>query len=212
MDDQSWQEVYDFTSSSASNIPTPTSTLSTISEPISANILKDDQDMRPIDLKLAFQNPPIADELFLIRSREKPHLLLTICGGEPKCIPKPIAGGGSFWHCYKKNNWYLFRNTVSGTYLGLDGGKVCAKPLQSNCTQYLTLDRDESGGYILHVLHVQNVHDLSSMERWQVAISEDGRSVVPRGEGGTVWDFIDLKYFQQSSSLVYPGMKPEKLR
>ncbi|KAL6897175.1 hypothetical protein GGI43DRAFT_410480 [Trichoderma evansii] len=71
----------------------------------------------------------------------------------------------------------------------MDRGKICMKQHQSNYTQYLTVDRDESGGYILHVLHAASNNDLSSIKRWQVTISEDGKSLVPRTEGGTVWDF-----------------------
>ncbi|PTB58441.1 hypothetical protein M431DRAFT_505941 [Trichoderma harzianum CBS 226.95] len=214
MDDQSWQEVYDFTSSSASKIPTPTGTLSTISEPISAINLKDDQDLRPIDLTLAFQNPPIEGRKFLIRTREEPHRILTVCNGNVRCLLQPIPGGGSIWHCHKKFGWLGLRNTVSGTYLGHDNdGTICAKRASHWINEYLTVDRDESGGQILHVLvKSTTTMGIERIERMQVCLSEDGKSLVPRKEGGAVWDFIDLKYYQQSSSLVYPGMKPEKLR
>ncbi|KAH8127206.1 hypothetical protein FP744_10007467 [Trichoderma asperellum] len=217
MDEQSWQEVSDFasTSSSTDNIPTPTSTLSTISEPMplpEKDILKIDQKLRPIDLIRArnIGNQSIADRTFLIRSREEPHLFITVCNGAVKCLPKPIPGGGSFWRCFKKDGWDGLRNTVSGGYLGLDNpDETCAKQPRQSANEYLTIDRDRNGSYILYV--IDNAMGVN-MVRKQVSISEDGKSLVAKREGGTVWDFIDSKYYQMSSSLVYPGLEPEKLR
>ncbi|PTB44196.1 hypothetical protein M441DRAFT_109085, partial [Trichoderma asperellum CBS 433.97] len=134
----------------------------------------------------------IADRTFLIRSREEPHLLVTVCSGVLKCLPELNSGGGSFWSCVKKDGWYGFRNTVSGAYLGCDReGKMCAKQPYQSTNEYLTIDWAGNGGYILHVLENPTS---AYIGRRQVSISEDGKSLVAKIEGGTVWEFIDSKY------------------
>ncbi|KAL7941340.1 hypothetical protein V8C42DRAFT_360954 [Trichoderma barbatum] len=147
---------------------------------------------------------PIEGRSFMIRSIL--GLILTLVGGELKFLEKPIPGGGAIWHCHKKNNWFGFCNSVSGTYLGHNGkGKIVATKSKHETDGYFVPIRQKSGGYVLYASHGE--------ELLQVAISEDGKSLVEQPKGGTAWDFIDHScYLDYKTSLTYPGMAVEKLR
>ncbi|KAL7931315.1 hypothetical protein V8C35DRAFT_114738 [Trichoderma chlorosporum] len=149
--------------------------------------------------------PPIAGKSFMIRTRNEPRRILTLKGGQLEFLEKPIPGGGAFWHCHEMDNWYGFCNTVSGTYLGHNGeSKVVATNDRHEITEYFVTRREESGGYILLIPHE---HALL-----QVAISEDGKSLVEQKEGGEAWDFIDVKHVHHSVSIVFPNTPIQRLR
>lgn len=194
MDEQSWQEVADYNSTSGSenNNNTPTATLSTTSESMPLRRRKtsqDDHNTRSVSPVQALENRPIENVLLLIRTRKVPHFYLTLCNGEVELLSKPGPSGGSFWYCVRNGGWYGFRNTVSGTYLGLNSSmSICARQRQQSPNEYFTAERGVNGGYILHVFKPSSGHLLP------VSASEENKCLGPRNEEGTAWDLIESKY------------------
>ncbi|EHK16727.1 uncharacterized protein TRIVIDRAFT_227578 [Trichoderma virens Gv29-8] len=146
--------------------------------------IKDDSSST-LDIR-SIEYHPIVDEPCMIQERKKPHRLVTLCFGEVMLLDKTYPGFGFLWMCRKRAGWYGFQNVVSGTYLGRDGsGVIRAAQLNQRSDEYFMAERHPDGGYILLIKHGE--------ELWQVAISEDGQSLVEvkadKGPG-TAWDFI----------------------
>lgn len=210
MEQQSWQEVYDFTStsSSANNTPAPT-ILSIASEamPLRGRDISQDENARATPAVQVLDNPPIADRPLMIRTKEDPHLYLSLCYGYVKLLPKPIPSGGSFWYCVKKGGWYGFRNTVSGTFLGhnADGDSICATQGFHSADEYFTVEKDVNGGYIMNVFNsngsrlipVSISEDRKSLKSLIPAFTSKDRnslkSLIQRQERGSAWEFIESK-------------------
>lgn len=193
MEQQPWQEVYDFigTNSSANNTPTPTATLSTVSEAMplrERNISQDDHNARSTPTVQVLENPPIANRPLMIRTKKDPHLYITLCDGEVKLLPNPTSTDGSFWYCVRTGGWYGFRNTVSGTFLGRHtAGSIYAAQRFHSANEYFTVERDVNGGYIMHVFSSQDTRLIP------VSISEDTHSLIHGKEEGVAWEFIGSK-------------------
>lgn len=195
MDEQSWQEVSDYTSTNASekNNLTPMDTLSIASMSIplrGRKMSQDDHHARSVFAVQALENlpvnQPIENRSLMIRTRQEPHLYLSLCYGELKLSLKP--GSGSFWYCVRTGGWYSFCNTVSGTYLGYDVTNIkCAgqRPLSPN--EYFTVDRDVKGGCIL------NVFKASTKDLLRVSVSENIKSLSILKPAGEAWDLIEIK-------------------
>jgi hypothetical protein len=125
MNEQSWQEVFDYanTSDSETNHLTPMDMLSISSNATSPLAKKKiysakncAQSVFAVQaLENQSANQPIENKTLMIRTRKEPHLYLSLCYGDLKLQLSP--GSGSFWLCVKRGGWYGFRNTVSGTYL-----------------------------------------------------------------------------------------------
>jgi hypothetical protein len=232
MDEQSWQEVPDDTSTE--NFPTPATTHSTVSEsmPLRGNDMQKDNDSSHMEFQPRDNGP------LLIRTRQKPHLFLSVCYGVMRLLPTPA--GGSYWRCVKKQGWFGLRSTVSGRYISRDEkGQIAVSGRRVGYFECFTDCRDPNGGYILKQLerpsselkemiissmklgffsnnteHLANLLDQCmrhSHELMEVSISEDGKSLVHQKTGGTAWDFIETKYMRQSTWLQCPGIQPEEL-
>ncbi|KAL7786601.1 hypothetical protein V8C43DRAFT_317341 [Trichoderma afarasin] len=154
------------------------------------------------------EHPPIPNEVCIIRTREKPHRIISIVGGELRLLDAPVFTSGIFWYCYKKDNWCGFRNVTSGTFLGhYQTGQISATRRNHGVEEYFVPIRQQGGGYILHTFHPKKT------ELWQVAIKENDTEnpLVEKREGGTSWDFINIKYVRRFIILECPGMEKECL-
>lgn len=196
MDEQSWQEVADYksTSGSETNNNTPMATLSTTSETMPLRrrgTSQDDHDTPSASPVQALENRPIENVPLLIRTRKEPQLYLSLCDGEIQLLPKPSPSSGSFWYCVRMGGWYGFRNTVSGTYLGYNPySSICAIERQQSSSEYLTAEKDVNGGYILNVFRPSDSHLMP------VSVSKRNKLLFPQNEGGTAWDLFESKYLQ----------------
>ncbi|RFU75747.1 dynamin family [Trichoderma arundinaceum] len=167
----------DITASSADNCLTP------ISSAMADNCtIGEKEDSISITTSQHLEYHPKAHRSFMIRMRQPPHHIIALENGELKMLDKLSVGSGWLWHCDKKDGWYGFRNTVSGTYLGHNGDKIVAEAPHHESDENFIPERHEEGGYIL--LRKDNDGLL------QVAISEDGNSLV-QGQEGPAWDFIE---------------------
>ncbi|KAL7899561.1 hypothetical protein HDV64DRAFT_211817 [Trichoderma sp. TUCIM 5745] len=95
-----------FDDTSSGNCPTPASTDPGVSESMplrEKNTQKDDEIIR-----MEFQ--PTDNGPLLIRTRQKPHLFLSLCYGELKVLHAPASG--SYWECVKRQGWFGLRSTV----------------------------------------------------------------------------------------------------
>ncbi|PNP56249.1 hypothetical protein THARTR1_03774 [Trichoderma harzianum] len=153
------------------------------------------------------ENHPIPGKSFMIRTRNKPNLILALKYGKLVWLERPIPSGGHIWRCDVKDGWLDFRNMTSGTHLGHNKeGKIVATQNQHKQQERFAASRKENGGYMLSVPQENALLG--------VAFSEDGKSLVlQKGEGeGEALDFIDSKYLDSPVSLKYPNMPPQKLR
>lgn len=173
-------------------------TFSIVSEVIAngGNTMSPNSTVKPVEYH------PKAGKSFMIRTRTEPHYILTVENGELRLLEKPTLGGGSFWHCVKRNGWKTFCNSVTGTNLHHDDqGKISiqrAHGLFQNMNEYFTTERHEDGGYILLMKHGDELS--------QVAISGDGKYLIEQKEDGTAWDFIEAKYVSSSMILTYSNI------
>lgn len=142
-------------------------------------------------LPQALENQPLKDIPILIRTRKEPQLYLTLCDGEVRLLPKPSPAGGSFWYCVRNGGWCGFRNTASGTYLGITNSiSICARQRQQSSREYLTAERDVNGGYILNVFIPSENHLLP------LSASKENKFLSAQNEGGIVWDLFESKYLE----------------
>ncbi|QYS93000.1 hypothetical protein H0G86_000390 [Trichoderma simmonsii] len=169
---------------------------------VSEVIVNGENTMVPPNIVKSVEYHPKTGKYFMIRTRKKPHYILTVENGELGLLEKPTLGGGCFWHCVKRNGWHTFRNSVTGTNLHHDGqSKISiqrAHGLFQNMNEYFTTERHEDGGYILLMKHGDELS--------QVAISRDGKCLIERKEDGTAWDFIEAKYVSSSMILTYSNI------
>lgn len=94
-----------------------------------------------------------------------------------------IPTGLNTWLCCERNNYWGFLNTVTGHYLGHDGGsgmRVSATRIQS--WEMFVARPLAGGGYQLLMPHY-------SQTLQQIAVAEDGRHLTRRMHGGAVWEF-----------------------
>lgn len=222
MYEKSWQEVPDDTSTE--NRPTPTTTPSTSSESMPRRGKgKQKNDISRLELQPGDGGP------FLIRTRQKPHLFLSLSYGELEILH--LATGGSYWECVKKDGWFGLRNTVSGRFISHDDkGRIYVKDHCLTSYECFTDCRDPNGGYILKQLknptseleestlkekgplaYILKQFMGPSNELMEVSISKDEKSLVHQKGGGTAWDFIREIYVRQYTWLYCPGTEPEEI-
>jgi hypothetical protein len=147
--------------------------------------------------------PPQGDKALMIRTKQEPHLYLVIKYGELDLVTKPTLGVGAFWYCANRSRlWYLFRNTVAGTYLSSDSrGNIWARELGRGVSEYFRRERHENGGYVLKANHKRGLFPVVISE------DEDGKRLVVQEEGATAWEFIEAKDFTSSMTLTYPNIQ-----
>ncbi|KAI1399695.1 hypothetical protein F4819DRAFT_464137 [Hypoxylon fuscum] len=88
------------------------------------------------------------------------------------------------WLCINSNNYFGFQNPKSGQYMGHDGNYgLRASAADVLPWERFTLKRHPDGGYQLLVPHWW--HSLRV-----VTTAEDGRSLVTRPHGTTLWEFV----------------------
>jgi len=161
--------------------------------------VKDEDDTSVTATPQPVEHHPKPNKSFMIRTRNKPHHILTIEDGKLHVVSKPSLGGGWLWHCIKKSNWYGFVNAVSGTYLGHNNhGKIQAFQPHHLDWEFFMTDRHEDGGYVLLTWH--------GNELLQVAIGDDGKSLVEEKVGGTVWDFIEADFVRIPYQVYIPEL------
>lgn len=95
----------------------------------------------------------------------------------------------SYWLCVEDNGYFGFFNTKSGKYIGHDGEwDMQATAVHSKDWKYLiTPRRHPDGGYQLLTPLWQHTHTLM-----EVAVADDGKSLVRRQHGTTLWMFIKI--------------------
>ncbi|PQE31782.1 major facilitator superfamily transporter multidrug resistance protein [Rutstroemia sp. NJR-2017a WRK4] len=111
--------------------------------------------------------PPFAGLTFVIRDREK-RRIITLSDGKLQMEDKVTGRGGIYWICGSINSWFVFRNSVSGAFIGKDGE---GKP-------------HPDGGYRLGALQ---------MNVGAMGIGEDGKELVEVDwKDGTAWEFVKV--------------------
>lgn len=110
---------------------------------------------------------------------------ITMIDGRLSLESDACATGSATWACVENKGWLGFRNTASGTYMGHDGRKnIYAAKTRHQAWEFIVPRRCPDGGYLLMTTH----YDLLL----QMSIGDDGRSLVARADGGTVWEFIKV--------------------
>jgi hypothetical protein len=90
------------------------------------------------------------------------------------------------WLCIEEKGYFGLMNSKSGKYIGHDGnGSMQALVGQFNAWECITTRDLPSGGYKLLVPHWWNTLRT-------VVVAEDGRKLVIRDHGDTLWDFIEV--------------------
>lgn len=154
------------------------------------------------------EHQPIPGRTFIIRTREKPHRILSQEGGELEFLDRPNPAWGVYWHCHENGHWFLFRNTTSGTYLGYDeSGSVLATKTCYKEDEFFVPIRQEGGGYILHTFHP----DQRKLRQVAIADGWSGSLLREQDKGGTPLDFIDAKYVRCCVSLKFSDTEREVL-
>ncbi|KAM0265365.1 hypothetical protein ACHAQJ_000206 [Trichoderma viride] len=142
--------------------------------------------------------PPQGGKALMIRTKEEPHLYLVIKGEDLGLVTKPTLGVGAFWHCANRNRlWYLFRNTVTGTYLSCDReGNLCIREFIRGVTEYFINEEHENSGYFLNANHIRGLFPLGISE------DEDGMRLVVLEGRATAWKIIQAKNFTSLVTLT----------
>ncbi|PQE05947.1 Actin cross-linking protein [Rutstroemia sp. NJR-2017a BBW] len=128
--------------------------------------------------------PPFAGLTFVIRDREK-RRIITLSDGKLQMEDKVTGRGGIYWICGSINSWFVFRNSVSGAFIGRDGeGKyVCSALAQTSDELFSPMPHPE-GGYRLGTLQ---------MNVGAMGIGKDGKELVEVDwKDGTAWEFVKV--------------------
>lgn len=117
---------------------------------------------------------------------EEGELVLRSEGGRP--------GGGWFWVCTEQAGWLGFRNLVSGTFIGRDGGGgLCAEARYHRDWEYLCIRRDPRGGYQILIKHSGfGLWSSANNNLWKVSFGIDGKTLVEKQQGGAQWQFEEF--------------------
>ncbi|KAF4960984.1 hypothetical protein FGADI_634 [Fusarium gaditjirri] len=128
------------------------------------------------------ESVPYPGAVFIIRHRASGKVI-TIVNGDLQLCQGFNPRGGFHWACIEQDRWLGFRNCVSGTIIGHNGGKkFIARVDKHQQHEYFTLRPSPQGGYELLTRHGQ--------ELWSMAVGDDGSELVEvRGEGA-LWDFL----------------------
>ncbi|PTB46544.1 uncharacterized protein TrAFT101_004004 [Trichoderma asperellum] len=189
------QAASDISTCSTDDCPTPTSTIMT------DTMFADKKDIVvPIAAAPHVEHHLVANRSFMIRTRQKPHLYLTLEHGELKLLENITVGGGWLWYCFKNCGWYGFRNTVSGTYLGHawwdDRHRLLANAPHHRADEYFIADRQTDGGYTLLARKDDQL--------LPVVISEFHMLLGQAEEAnGTAWEFVDTKFINMQVLLKH---------
>lgn len=88
------------------------------------------------------------------------------------------------WLCVKQNGYFGFQNPMTGKYLGHDGkGRVYAVEGRLRNWELFSPRMHPDGGYEL-------LSPYYSGELMVLCVGEDGRKLVRRRHGTTLWEFI----------------------
>ncbi|KAM6479427.1 hypothetical protein HDV62DRAFT_368617 [Trichoderma sp. SZMC 28011] len=150
---------------------------------------------------------PIPGRGYMIRTREKPHRILTLKQGKLEFQEHLNPAWGVYWSCYEAGNFLYFRNTTSGTWLGYNkAGKIIATDGNEVKGTFVVI-RQEGGGYILHAFHPETAQLL------QVVVTEDknGSFLREQDKGGTPLDFIAAKHVRYCVHFAFPNVEREAL-
>jgi hypothetical protein len=110
---------------------------------------------------------------------------ITMIDGRLSLETDACATGSATWVCIENKGWFGFRNTASGKYMGHDGRKnIYAVKNHHQAWEFFIARPCPDGGYLLLTTH----YDLLLKMR----IGDDGRSLVAREDGGSVWEFIKV--------------------
>ncbi|KAL6788712.1 hypothetical protein J3E68DRAFT_127160 [Trichoderma sp. SZMC 28012] len=157
------------------------------------------------------EHHPIPGRLCMIRTRQKPHRILSLKWGKLEFRDHLSPAWGVYWSCSEKGNFLYLRNTTSGTYLGYltsgGAGNIVMSQDYPEAKQNFIAIRQQSGGYVLHTLYPQNT------ELRQVVVKEDKNGFIPgeQDKGGTPLDFIDAKHVRYCVYLAIPNAEREAL-
>ncbi|KAK5659062.1 hypothetical protein OQA88_1150 [Cercophora sp. LCS_1] len=89
------------------------------------------------------------------------------------------------WLCVEKAGYLGLQNTKSGRYIGHNGnGLMQASATRFNGWEFITTRDQPGGGYKILVPHWFTLRT--------VVVSEDGKSLIARDHGNTLWDFIQI--------------------
>jgi hypothetical protein len=91
---------------------------------------------------------------------------------------------GSHWTCFEKDGWLGFRNPVSGTYIGHDGGgKFWAKVSHHRNNEYFVAKKHPGCGYEILMLH--------DLQFRKMHVGEND-CLVEAENGNTLWEFVPV--------------------
>ncbi|KAL7950525.1 hypothetical protein V8C42DRAFT_306782 [Trichoderma barbatum] len=189
MKESTWEGASATTTNSGDDCLTPTSSIMSEPAKLEPAIIKDDKSST-LAIR-SVEHHPKDKKAVMIRERQEPRRMIALLSGQVRLMdPKYMTYGvGWQWICVKKNGWYVFRNTASGTCLGHNGqNKIYAVDKPWKTSQFFMVERHNDGGYIPLMRHGE--------ELWQIAVSEDGTSLVelaPDKGTGTAWEFIEFE-------------------
>lgn len=144
-----------------------------------------------------FENPsetdyiptlPCPGKVFMIHLRDTDKVI-TINEGEVvlQSQGETEPGGGWYWACVEKGNWFGFRNTVSGSYLGHNGKSgLHASAIHHKAHQFLCVGHHSHGGYLLLV------KSPGGEEMRHVGCSADMKTLVEKEKDGAQWMFEEV--------------------
>ncbi|KAL6814443.1 hypothetical protein J3E69DRAFT_375868 [Trichoderma sp. SZMC 28015] len=134
------------------------------------------------------EHHPIPGRVYMIRTREEPHRILSLRFGKLVFEEHLNPAWGVYWSCSERGNFLYFRNTTSGAYLGYltpgvyrerltcgEVGKIVTSKECPELKQNFIAIRQQGSGFILHTLHSHLITELR-----QVAAKEDENGIFPR--------------------------------
>ncbi|KAL7907696.1 hypothetical protein GGI35DRAFT_454598 [Trichoderma velutinum] len=150
------------------------------------------------------EHNPIPGRVYMIRTREKPHRILSLVQGRLELRDSLNPAWGVYWSCSEIDNFLYFRNTTSETYLSYGkAGRIIATKHDPETRKNFVAIRQEGGGYILHTFHPEQ----TALQQ----VTEEKNFLKEQAKGGTPLDFINAKYVYYCVSLAVPDMEREVL-
>ncbi|KAH6845622.1 hypothetical protein B0I37DRAFT_380709 [Chaetomium sp. MPI-CAGE-AT-0009] len=129
---------------------------------------------------------PWAGETFIIVDKASGRVISHM-DGELRLQDNPGGRGCWHWLCVEKDGWFGFRNTASGTYLGVNvWGNLQAEVKHHRGWEYFITRRHPDGGYLL--LGTQ----AGLWRLAKVGLNRDGDGLVLHEGNGLVWEFVKV--------------------
>lgn len=99
-------------------------------------------------------------------------------------VDDTARGPRTFWYCVEKNGYYGFQNPATGHFLGHDGNSgMRTEAFELNEWELWTPRQHPEGGY-------QLLSPFWSHTLMVLCAAEDGRELVRRTHGTTLWEFV----------------------